>query len=65
MAEYFLYKKAKLDADEGWTLIMDLTGFEARHIPYCDLRVVRVSRLGTFSPFEPSPGNVPRTLFFR
>lgn len=43
MAEYFLYKKAKLDADEGWTLIMDLSGFEARHIPYCDLRVVRVN----------------------
>ncbi|OQR73965.1 alpha-tocopherol transfer protein-like [Tropilaelaps mercedesae] len=41
LAEYFLYKKAKLNADEGWTLIMDLSGFEARHIPYCDLRVVR------------------------
>ena len=45
MTEYFLYKKAKLAADEGWTLIMDLSGFEARHIPYCDLRVVRVGVL--------------------
>ncbi|OQR75658.1 alpha-tocopherol transfer protein-like [Tropilaelaps mercedesae] len=41
MVEYFLYKKDESDGDKSWTLIMDVSGFEARHIPYCDLRVVR------------------------
>ncbi|XP_003745275.2 alpha-tocopherol transfer protein-like [Galendromus occidentalis] len=41
MTEYFLYMKEDVEDSDGWTCIMDLAGFEARHLPYCDLRAVR------------------------
>lgn len=41
MTEYVLYMKADAEEHEGWTYIMDLSGFSARHLPYCDQRVLR------------------------
>ncbi|XP_003742201.1 alpha-tocopherol transfer protein [Galendromus occidentalis] len=42
MTEYFLYMRRNDEEDcAGWTYIMDLSGFTARHIPHCDLQVVR------------------------
>lgn len=40
MMDYLLFMRKDTE-DDGWTSIMDLAGFEARHVPYCDLRVIR------------------------
>ena len=41
MTEYLLFMRPNGDEDEGWTYIMDLSGFGARHMRYCDMRVVQ------------------------